>query len=163
MASSSSCIKLFLIVVLSAFFLVSNVATARPLLNSSSSNLRARLKLVVGDDGDQASNCWDSLIQLQACTSEIILFFMNGETYLGHGCCEAIRIIVDQCWPNMMDTLGFTDEEGDILEGYCDRETSPPPQEAVGLSRVSTVRMRTLVPWMHACMHALELDVFILR
>ncbi|KAJ0085559.1 hypothetical protein Patl1_08050 [Pistacia atlantica] len=145
MAYYSTTSKLFLITVLSALFLASNVATARPLLNPSSSTLAARLKLDGADDNDQPSNCWDSLIQLQACSSEIILFFVNGETYLGHGCCEAIRIIAKQCWPNMMDTLGFTAEEGDILEGYCVHETSPPQQD-VGLARVSTMRMRTQVP-----------------
>ncbi|KDO83758.1 hypothetical protein CISIN_1g0394172mg, partial [Citrus sinensis] len=67
--------------------------------------------------------CWDSLIQIQACSGEIILFFLNGETYLGDGCCNAIRTIRKKCWPNMIDTLGFTAEEGDVLEGYCDHET----------------------------------------
>ncbi|CAI0424463.1 unnamed protein product [Linum tenue] len=60
-------------------------------------------------------------MELQACSGEIILFFLNGETYLGQGCCRAIRVIAHHCWPNLMDTLGFTDEESDVLEGYCDR------------------------------------------
>ena len=76
----------------------------------------ARLKL----DNDSTS-CWESLIQLEACSAEIILFFVNGETYLGHGCCEAIRIITNHCWPDMINALGFTSQEGDILEGYCDK------------------------------------------
>ncbi|KAG8634649.1 egg cell-secreted protein 1.1 [Manihot esculenta] len=99
-------------------------AMAHPLAASSSS-LIARLKL-----DEQSSGCWDSLIQLQACTGEIIVFFLNGETYLGQGCCRAVRTISRQCWPNMIDTLGFTEEEGDILEGYCikdDNDGKSPP------------------------------------
>ncbi|KDP21201.1 hypothetical protein JCGZ_21672 [Jatropha curcas] len=110
-----------------------NFSSARPL--SSSSNLMARLKL-----DEESPNCWDSLIQLQACSGEIVMFFLNGETYLGHSCCHAIRIISEQCWPNLVDTIGFTDEEGDILEGYCIKEeagnsdtllTPPPPPHVV--------------------------------
>ncbi|WCJ33391.1 Egg cell-secreted protein 1.1 [Euphorbia peplus] len=89
-------------------------AKARPVAQTSISDLRARLKLNQG-----SSNCWDSMIHLQACTTEILLFFLNGETRLGHSCCEAIHTISGNCWPNLMDTLGFTAEEGDILEGYC--------------------------------------------
>ncbi|KAJ4700991.1 Egg cell-secreted protein 1.1 [Melia azedarach] len=96
-------------------------ASARPASNPNPRpSLVSRLKL----DGESL-NCWDSLIQIQSCTGEIILFFLNGETYLGNGCCEAIRIIGKQCWPNMIDTLGFTDEEGDVLEGYCDSNETP--------------------------------------
>ncbi|CAI0452174.1 unnamed protein product [Linum tenue] len=72
-------------------------------------------------DGEETSNCWESLTELQACSGEIILFFLNGETYLGQGCCRAIRVIGRHCWPHLMGTLGFTDEESDVLEGYCDR------------------------------------------
>ena len=89
-------------------------APARPL--ASASNLTVRLKL----DGE-SSSCWDSLIELQACTGEIVLFFLNGETQLGHSCCQALQTIGEHCWPDMVDTLGFTTEEGQILEGYCDK------------------------------------------
>ncbi|KAF9675713.1 hypothetical protein SADUNF_Sadunf09G0061100 [Salix dunnii] len=91
---------------------------ARPL--ASASNLTARLKL-----DEESSDCWGSLIQLQACTGEIILFFLNGETQLGHGCCQALHTIGEHCWPNMIGTLGFTTEEGQILEGYCDDSKDP--------------------------------------
>ncbi|TXG53286.1 hypothetical protein EZV62_022455 [Acer yangbiense] len=93
------------------------VTNARPLHPSSS--LVARLKL-----DDELPNCWNSLIRLQSCTGEIILFFLNGKTYLGHGCCQSMHTVSQQSWPNMIDTLGFTTEEGDILEGYCDHETA---------------------------------------
>ncbi|KAL6210940.1 hypothetical protein ACLB2K_016170 [Fragaria x ananassa] len=73
----------------------------------------ARLNL----DG-KSSNCWD-LIHLQACSSEVIVFFKNGQTYLGQGCCLAIRTIEHQCWPALLGSLGFFPEETDILRGYC--------------------------------------------
>ncbi|KAJ9146891.1 hypothetical protein P3X46_029106 [Hevea brasiliensis] len=106
---------------------------------STNSNLLARLKL-----DDESSSCWDSLIQLQACSGEIILFFLNGETYLGHSCCEAIRIITKQCWPSMIDTLGFTTEEADILEGYCDRADGLPPPPTLWLSKA--IARKAIVP-----------------
>ncbi|TXG53284.1 hypothetical protein EZV62_022453 [Acer yangbiense] len=110
--------KLFLLITLFlALIMCGSVTNARPLMHPKSS-LVARLKL-----DDESSNCWDTLVQLQACSGEIILFFLNGETYLGHGCCHAISTITQQCWPNLIGTLGFTTEEGDILEGYCE---SPP-------------------------------------
>ncbi|KAK3230132.1 hypothetical protein Dsin_002013 [Dipteronia sinensis] len=105
--------KLFLLTLLTAMFMACYVTNARPLHPSLS--LIARLKL-----DDESPNCWQSLIQLQSCTGEIILFFLNGETYLGHGCCQAMHTISHQCWPNMINTLGFTSEEGDILEGFCE-------------------------------------------
>jgi hypothetical protein len=72
--------------------------------------------------------CWDSLLALQACTGEVVMFFLNGETYLGPSCCQAIRVIEHECWPEMFLSLGFTTQEGDILEGYCEAAAhSPPP------------------------------------
>ncbi|KAI3461971.1 hypothetical protein Pfo_018634 [Paulownia fortunei] len=108
-------------------FSASNIATARML--DSRSTLAARLKL---EEVEGSSNCWDSLFQLQSCTAEVVLFFLNGETYLGPGCCQAIRIIERDCWPAMLGSLGYTSEEGDILRGYCDAsdagsEVPPPP------------------------------------
>ncbi|GAU20533.1 hypothetical protein TSUD_130910 [Trifolium subterraneum] len=79
-------------------------------------SLEARLKV-----SDEPSNCWESLFKLQACSGEIITFFVNGETFLGNGCCQAIRVIGHDCWPNVVASLGFTNEETDILEGYCDK------------------------------------------
>ncbi|GLT75614.1 hypothetical protein SLA2020_473230 [Shorea laevis] len=110
---------LFLLTFLLAFTLSSTSIEARSLHPETRQSLKARLKL---EDKDESPNCWDSLIQLQSCTGEVILFFINGETYLGHACCEAIRTIGHKCWPNMLDTLGFTTEEGDILQGYCDND-----------------------------------------
>ncbi|KAL6502658.1 hypothetical protein OROHE_024311 [Orobanche hederae] len=98
---------------------LSTNSTARTLHLKSKpeTTLAARLKL---DESHRSSNCWESLFQLQSCTSEIVLFFLNGETFLGPGCCEAVRIIQKDCWPNLLGSLGYTTEEGDVLEGYCD-------------------------------------------
>ncbi|KAI3996784.1 hypothetical protein MKX01_041084 [Papaver californicum] len=92
---------------------------ARPLLHvlagSPIISLAARLQST-----GSYSECWDSLMELQACSGEIILFFLNGETRLGSSCCRAIHVIQHSCWPAMLGSLGFTQEEGDILRGYCD-------------------------------------------
>ncbi|KAL8248876.1 hypothetical protein R6Q59_005744 [Mikania micrantha] len=111
----------------------------RPFTNTtttSPSSLMARLKLDPSDGQDGGSvGCWDTLFELQACTGEIILFFINGETYLGTECCRAIVKIQKLCWPSLMGSLGFTSEEGDILRGYCDvsddcdvPSAQPPPR-----------------------------------
>ncbi|KAI8540687.1 hypothetical protein RHMOL_Rhmol08G0005400 [Rhododendron molle] len=114
-------------------FLAFSMAASRPLDSNPKQTLMARLKL----DQETDKGCWDSLFQLQSCTGEVILFFLNGETYLGPGCCSAVRIIEHLCWPSMLGSLGFTPEEGDILRGYCDAAesdsgsgSSPPPPEA---------------------------------
>lgn len=73
------------------------------------------------------ADCWSALTELRSCTNEIVLFFLNGESYLTIGCCKAIRIITRDCWPTMLDSIGFTSQEADILRGYCDAETAPPP------------------------------------
>ncbi|KAF3331807.1 egg cell-secreted protein 1.4-like protein [Carex littledalei] len=79
-------------------------------------NLKARLQ------SNGLIQCWDSLIELRTCTGEIILFFVNGETYIGPSCCRAIGVIQHQCWAAdaMLAALGLTAEEGDVLRGYCD-------------------------------------------
>lgn len=123
---------------------------ARPI--SFASNLKTRLKL-----DEEQTNCWDTLFELQACSGEIIMFFLNGETYLGPSCCEALRTIKHQCWPTMMSSLGFTTEESDVLEGYCDEAashnsppstpstlfTTPPPSP---LSNTTTLPLKAIDP-----------------
>uniref|UniRef100_A0A0A0LSR4 Prolamin-like domain-containing protein n=1 Tax=Cucumis sativus TaxID=3659 RepID=A0A0A0LSR4_CUCSA len=79
------------------------------------SSLATRIKL----EGE-TSDCWGSLYELQACTGEVITFFLSGEAYLGVKCCQAIRTIQHECWPTLLGSLGYTTEEGDILEAYCD-------------------------------------------
>jgi hypothetical protein len=48
---------------------------------------------------------------LQDCNCEIISFFVYGDTYLGNDCCKAIRVIGHDCWPNVVASHGFTNEE----------------------------------------------------
>ncbi|GFP91803.1 egg cell-secreted protein 1.1 [Phtheirospermum japonicum] len=111
--------KLLPIALLLCFSLSNLATTARILDSGSKPTLAARLKLEKsGDEG--SSNCWESMFQLQSCTTEIVLFFLNGETFLGPGCCQAIRTIQKDCWPDLLGSLGYTTEEGDVLEGYCD-------------------------------------------
>lgn len=94
-------------------FSMAFLAMARP-FNSHWSTLATRLQL------ENHTNCWESLFELQSCTEEVIMFFLNSETYLGPNCCHAIKIIHHECWPAMMGSLGFTKQEGDILRGFCD-------------------------------------------
>jgi hypothetical protein len=49
-------------------------------------------------DGEGSQQCWETLMEIKSCTGEIILFFLNGEAYLGPGCCRAIRVIERRCW-----------------------------------------------------------------
>jgi hypothetical protein len=119
-----------------------SIVESRQLSNPSNVlSLEARLKV----SDDEPSNCWESLFKLQACSGEIITFFVNGETFLGNGCCQAIRVIGHDCWPNVVASLGFTNEETDILEGYCDKVEdlhSPPPPTPI----VSLVDHKMIVP-----------------
>ncbi|KAL6269687.1 hypothetical protein ACE6H2_026598 [Prunus campanulata] len=92
--------KPFLLTALLALTMPFLATSARPLNPNiiwSNSNLVAMLNL-----DEESSNCWDSLFQLQSCSGEVVMFFLNGETYLGHSCCEAIRTIEHQCWPALL-------------------------------------------------------------
>ncbi|XP_038971783.1 egg cell-secreted protein 1.2-like [Phoenix dactylifera] len=83
-------------------------------------------------------DCWNALLELKSCTDEILLFFMNGESYLGVDCCRAIQVITRQCWTTMLQSLGFTPQESDVLRGYCDAEAAPPPVAVASLRPHST-------------------------
>ncbi|CAN6289740.1 unnamed protein product [Urochloa humidicola] len=73
-------------------------------------------------EGEGSQQCWEALVEVKSCTGEIILYLLNGEAYLGPGCCRAIRVIEQSCWAAdaMLSAIGFTPEEGDMLKGYCD-------------------------------------------
>ena len=93
-------------------FSMAFLAMARPF--NSHLILATRLQL------ENQTNCWESLFELQSCTGEVIMFFLNGEIYLGPNCCHAIKIIHHENWPAMMGYLGFTKQDSDILLGFCD-------------------------------------------
>ncbi|OMO54872.1 hypothetical protein CCACVL1_27509 [Corchorus capsularis] len=122
MANAFKFIPIVLTVVVVAVAMASSVSLA------NKQSLIARLKL-----DEESPSCWEALMQLQACAGEVILFFLNGETYLGEACCESIHTIGQQCWPNMLETLGYTTEEGDILQGYCDHEIANSPPSHLNL------------------------------
>ncbi|KAI3747571.1 hypothetical protein L6452_10069 [Arctium lappa] len=81
----------------------------------------------VQGEKDGVMECWNALLELKSCTNEIILFFLNGDSYLTMDCCRAIRIITYGCWPSMLTSLGFTSGEADILRGYCGGAPLPQP------------------------------------
>jgi hypothetical protein len=141
MTSSHKALVLIAHVIIALISSISIVESRQLLSNPSNVlSLEARLKV-----SDEPSNCWESLFKLQACSGEIITFFVNGETFLGNGCCQAIRVIGHDCWPNVVASLGFTNEETDILEGYCDKVEdlhSPPPPTPI----VSLVDHKMIVP-----------------
>ncbi|KAL3508886.1 hypothetical protein ACH5RR_028287 [Cinchona calisaya] len=111
------------------FCFASFTAMSRELIERKTT-LWERLKL---DEEEGTTSCWDSLFELQSCTGEVVLFFLNGETYLGPNCCNAIRTIEHHCWPTMLGAVGINSEESDILLGYCDasENNSPSPPQPV--------------------------------
>ncbi|GAU32604.1 hypothetical protein TSUD_71520 [Trifolium subterraneum] len=114
-------VALVIIALVPSTFMVESRQLSKP---SNLMSLEERLKV-----SGEPSNCWESLFKLQACSGEIVTFFLNGETYLGNGCCKAIKVIGHDCWPNVVASLGFTNEETYTLEGYCDEvedARSPP-------------------------------------
>ncbi|KAJ1264903.1 hypothetical protein BS78_08G037500 [Paspalum vaginatum] len=87
--------------------------------------------------GGGLAECWAALTGLRSCTSEIVIFFVNGESYIGPECCVAIRGATRNCWPAMLAYVGFTAEEADVLRGFCDAEAAHqrgPPAPAPGRS-----------------------------
>ncbi|XP_066358133.1 uncharacterized protein [Miscanthus floridulus] len=89
--------------------------------------------------GGGFAECWGAVMGLSSCYSEILLFFVNGESYIGPECCVAIRGATRYCWPAMLASVGFTAEEADVLRGFCDGEEAahqlggtPPPVPAPG-------------------------------
>ncbi|XP_022777254.1 egg cell-secreted protein 1.2-like [Durio zibethinus] len=130
MASISFRVFFFAFLLALSLLFMANARQVDDFEPTTTTDLMARLKL-----DEESTNCWDSLIQLQSCTGELIMFFLNGETDLGHSCCQAIRTISHQCWPSMIDALGFTKEETHVLEGYCDHEDDQSPR-SVGSSKL---------------------------
>jgi hypothetical protein len=91
-----------------------------------------------GEQQGGFAECWGAVMGLSSCYSEILLFFVNGESYIGPECCVAIRGATRYCWPAMLASVGFTAEEADVLRGFCDGEEAahqfgtPPPVPAPG-------------------------------
>ncbi|KAF6159604.1 hypothetical protein GIB67_034566 [Kingdonia uniflora] len=114
-------IKLVLVFILSWLMATATMATRDTIMYAKPGyNLEARLN----NEGGGLGDCWNALFEFKSCTNEIVLFFLNGKGYIGIDCFKSIRVITRQCWPYMFTSLGFTAEEGDILQGYCD---APPP------------------------------------
>ncbi|KAM3305658.1 egg cell-secreted protein 1.2 [Capsicum chacoense] len=118
--------KLPLILLISWLLTTTTIATSMSKFKPGQ-NIAARLQVLEGDEASMPV-CWNALFELKSCTNEIVLFFFNGESYLGKDCCKAIRTITYDCWPSMLSSVGFTAEEVDILRGYCG---TPSPEFAV--------------------------------
>ncbi|CAN6900865.1 hypothetical protein Bca4012_096288 [Brassica carinata] len=100
-----------------ALLLLVNISGRTLPATADPNNIAARL------NGGGLMECWDALYELKSCTNEIVLFFLNGETKLGDGCCHAVDVITINCWPSMLTSLGFTSEETNVLRGFC--QSSP--------------------------------------
>ncbi|PNT77567.1 egg cell-secreted protein 1.1 [Brachypodium distachyon] len=148
MASSPSSMaspRAFLAVALMAVLLAVSTASAAGAQPPTATMMMAAAAAAEGPGlaerliGEGPQQCWESLMEIKSCTGEIILFFLNGEAYLGPGCCRAIRVIEQLCWAAdaMLSVIGFTPEEGDMLKGYCDdgeahrQHPAPPPHPAL--------------------------------
>ncbi|CAM0872761.1 unnamed protein product [Alopecurus aequalis] len=122
MASSRALLPALLLLLAAA---TSSAAGARPTTTTTAVTfVRAAPAASLAErlEGEGPQQCWVALMDIKSCTGEIILFFLNGEAYLGPGCCRAIRVIEQLCWATdaMLSVIGFTPEEGDMLKGYCD-------------------------------------------
>lgn len=117
------------ITVLSCLVMVLNATCYR----ATNVDIAARLE-GEGETGE----CWNALLELKSCSNEIVLFLMNGESYLGMDCCRAIRTITHGCWPSMLSSIGFTSQEGDILRDYCSSKSPPQPAAVMEYSMVSS-------------------------
>lgn len=106
------------ITMLSCLILVLNATCYRPTKPDIAVRLQGE-----GDTGE----CWNALLELKSCSNEIVLFLLNGESYLGMDCCRAIRTITHGCWPSMLSSIGFSSEEADILRDYCGSKAPPQP------------------------------------
>ncbi|VVB02463.1 unnamed protein product [Arabis nemorensis] len=114
MASNTS----FLLFATVTLLLVLNTSGRTLPATVDSTDIAARLT------GGGLMECWDALYELKSCTNEIVLFFLNGETKLGEGCCHAVGVITTDCWPAMLTSLGFTSEETNVLRGFCQSPNS---------------------------------------
>ncbi|EMS54979.1 hypothetical protein TRIUR3_33632 [Triticum urartu] len=146
MASSGSLLPTLLALLLLQVAATASAATTTNFVRAA--DLAERL------EGAVTRKCWEALLDIRSCTGEIILFFLNGEAYLGPGCCRAIRVIEQRCWAAdlMLSVIGFTPEEGDMLKGYCDAgdddngphhsvggsSPAPPPHRALGADGVAS-------------------------
>ena len=104
---------------------IANATSRNDHLNNNmklSYNLTTRLEVSEG-----LTKCWNVLMELKSCSNEIVIFFLNNWADIGLDCCRAIEIIIRNCWPTMLTSLGFTAKEGNILRGYCDASSAPSP------------------------------------
>ncbi|GAB4847704.1 hypothetical protein Ancab_026766 [Ancistrocladus abbreviatus] len=108
--------------------------TMSPLMANVSTSARELIPLEYNEKpGVDIANCWTALAELRNCSNEIIGFFLNGQAEIDEPCCHAVDVIIHHCWPSMLNSLGYTSEEGNLLEGYCDK-SSPGPAAAPSAS-----------------------------
>jgi hypothetical protein len=70
------------------------------------------------------TNVGKQCLSFNIVLERLFFFFVNGETRLGSGYCNALLVIAHHCLPNMLTSLGLTHEEAEILRSYCDGAAS---------------------------------------
>lgn len=109
-----------------------------PLDNGGTPNTTVNGTRMIGD-------CWTALYDVKACRNEIATYFTNGTIDIGDSCCHAIKTVTRDCWPNLLNFVGITIEERNVLRGYCDAAgdssltpvTSPVFQEPVFVNKIN--------------------------
>jgi len=93
--------------------------------DSGTTNNTANGTRMIGD-------CWTALHDVETCSNEIASYFKNGTIDIGttgYSCCHVIKTVTRDCWPNLLNIVGVTSEECNILRGYCgaagDSSSSP--------------------------------------
>ncbi|GAA0146286.1 hypothetical protein LIER_06278 [Lithospermum erythrorhizon] len=71
------------------------------------------------NDGELVE-CWEALSEIKACSNEITAFLTSGVADIAPPCCTAIMEITHSCWPAVLNTIGISADQTDILRGYCD-------------------------------------------
>ncbi|GMH06668.1 hypothetical protein Nepgr_008508 [Nepenthes gracilis] len=111
--------------------------TAMALLMANAASIRDAITLPTANDnkpGLDIANCWNALAEIRQCSNEIIGFFLNGAAEIGAPCCNAIDVISHNCWPTMLSSLGYSDEQGHLLEGFCDKSTAAPAAAPIAMN-----------------------------
>ncbi|GFP95355.1 egg cell-secreted protein 1.3 [Phtheirospermum japonicum] len=69
---------------------------------------------------EEALDCFSALYKIKSCSKEIVAYFSEGSIDITQPCCEAITLITHRCWPALLSTLGYGQDQIGILRGYCD-------------------------------------------
>lgn len=115
----------------------SNAARQLPHWNLQHSAM-AELDEASNSTNGTLGNCWSAVAEIKSCGNEISAYFKNGAIDIGLPCCQAIKMITQNCWPAMLTALGITPDQSNILVGYCDASAAaiPSPSPVVATAQI---------------------------